>query len=122
MASMSSSSNSLSFRLPQYLRPYFAISLVVSCVLTLVTTIFYFQARPVLPLFYSLGEPTDYVVPKIWIFFFPAFSFAITILHLLLLPSLSSYHKVMNQLFGWVTVTMQAICVVAAIRIILITW
>lgn len=122
MASMNSTSSSLSFRLPPFLRPYFVISLLVSCALTLITTIFYFQAQPVLPLFYSLGEPADYVVPKLWIFFFPVFSFAVTLIHLLLLPSLSSYHKVMNQLFGWVTVTMQAICVVAALRIILITW
>lgn len=119
---MTSQSSSRSFRLPKFLRPYYVTSLLVSCILTLITTVVYFQAQPLLPVFYSLGEPTDYLVPKLWIFVFPAFSFAVTLIHLLLLPSLSSYHKVMNQLFGWVTLTMQALCVIAALRIILITW
>lgn len=114
--------SSRSFHLPKYLRTYFVTSLLVSCALTLLITIAYFQAQPVLPVFYSLGEPTDYIVPKVWLFVFPIFSFTVTIAHLLLLPTLSSYHKVMNQLFGWVTLTMQALCVVAALRIVLITW
>jgi len=119
---MTTQSSPRSFHLPKYLRNYFVVSLVTSCLLTLFVTVAYFQAQPVLPVFYSLGEPTDYIVPKLWLFVFPIFSFFVTLVHLLLLPTLSSYHKVMNQLFGWVTLTMQALCVVAALRIILITW
>lgn len=119
---MTTQSGLRSFRLPKYLRTYFLISLFTSCILTLIVTVSYFQVQPLVPVFYSLGEPTDYVAPKVWLFVFPAFSFFVTILHLLILPSLTSYHKVMNQLFGWVTLTMQALCVVAAIRIIFIIW
>ncbi len=111
-----------SFRLPKYLRTYFILSLLSSCALTLVVTIAYFRLQPVIPIFYSLGEPTDYVADKVWLFFFPAFSFTITILHLVILPTLRSYNRVMNQLFGWVTLTLQALCIVAAIRIIFIIW
>ncbi len=119
---MTTQSGSRSFRLPKYLRTYFAISLVASCALTLLVTIAYFQVQPLIPIFYSLGEPADYVAPKMWLFVFPAFSFTVTILHLLILPSLRSYHRVMNQLFGWVTLTMQALCIVAALRIMMIIW
>jgi len=122
MASMTNQSSYRSFRLPKYLKTYFVLSLLTSCILTLVITVAYFQAQPVLPVFYSLGEPTDYIVPKVWIFVFPIFSFLVTVIHLLLTPSLRSYHKVMNQLFGWVTLIMQALCAVAALRIVIITW
>ena len=122
MVSITTQPGQQSFRVPRYVRTYFTTSLIVSCILTLVVTIAYFQAQPVVPIFYSLGEPSDYVADKIWLFTFPAFSFAVTILHLLILPSLRSYHKVMNQLFGWVTLTMQALCIVAVLRIILIIW
>lgn len=121
MVTMISTSGSR-FRLPKYLRTYFVVSLIASCLLTLFVTISYFRLQPVVPIFYSLGEPTDYVADKTWLFFFPAFSFTVTILHLLILPTLRSYHKVMNQLFGWVTLMMQALCIVAAVRIILIIW
>lgn len=119
---MISSTGKHSFRLPKYLRTYFSISLVASLLLTLVVTIAYFRLQPVVPIFYSLGEPSEYVADKAWLFFFPAFSFTVTILHLLILPTLRSYHRVMNQLFGWVTLMMQALCIVAAVRIIFIIW
>jgi hypothetical protein len=122
MVTMTNHTHPRSLRIPRYVRPHFIFSLAMSCFLTFITIIAYFRVQPKIPLFYSLAEPSDYLVDKTWIFLFPAISFGVTILHLLLLPTLRSYHKVMNQLFGWITMVMQGLCVVATLRIITIIW
>ncbi len=111
-----------SFRVPRSVRFHFISSLVMSCFLTFITIVAYFHVQPKVPLFYSLAEPSDYLVDKIWLFLVPAISFGITILHLLLLPILHSYHKVMNQLVGLITMILQGLCIVAILRIITIIW
>jgi len=110
------------FRVPKYLRGFFFASSAISCFLALATTIAYFQLPPKIPLFYSLAEPADFLTDKHWLFILPAFSTLITIVHLFILPSLREYQKVMNQLFGWLTVVIQLLCVVATLRIIMIVW
>lgn len=122
MAAQLTDANRVSFRLPSYLRGFFVASLLISLGITLLVTVSYFRLQPVIPIFYSLGEPSDYIADKNWIFVFPALSFTITIGHLLLLPLLRQYHRVLNQLFGWVTLVLQSICLVAAVRILVIIW
>lgn len=110
------------FKVPRYLRSHFLVSLGMSCLLILVTTIAYFQLQPIIPLFYSLPEPNDYLAPKIWIFIFPAVSSIISVGHLLLVPIFRYHDRAILQLFGWLTLLVQFLCLVAAFRVILIIW
>ena len=111
-----------SFRVPRYLRTHFLCSTAASCFLTLFTAIAYFQLQPKVPIFYSLGEPNEYLADKAWLFVFPVLSTTITVMHVLILHTLRSHHNVMNQLFGWLTLIVQSVCVVAAVRIVIIIW
>lgn len=122
MAPSHPESSQRSLRIPRYLRSYFVTSIFISCGLALFTTIAYFRSQPQLPIFYSLPEPNDYLADKQWIFIFPVLSATITILHLLLLPLMRSHHRMMNVLFAWLTVIIQTLCTLAAVRIIWITW
>jgi hypothetical protein len=122
MAAFSTEPVQRSFRVPRYIRTHFLFSIAASCFLTLLTTIAYFQLQPKVPIFYSLGEPNEYLADKAWLFVFPVISTTITVTHLLLLGLLRSHHKVMNQLFGWLTLIVQSLCVVAAVRIVSIIW
>lgn len=122
MALSQPESSQRSLRIPRYLRTYFVASIFISCGLALLTTAAYFRSQPQLPIFYSLPEPNDYLADKQWIFVFPVLSTAITIVHLLLLPIMKDHHRMMNVLFAWLTVITQALCVLAAVRIIWITW
>lgn len=110
------------FRVPKYVRPHFWASIGISCLLILITTIAFFQLQPLIPLFYSLAEPNEYLADKYWIFVFPVISACITVGHLLLLPMLRNHDRVIQQLFSWLTVLVQVLCVVAALRVILIVW
>jgi hypothetical protein len=122
MAAFSTEPVQRSLRVPRYIRTHFLLSIAASCFLTLLTTIAYFQLQPKVPIFYSLGEPNEYLADKAWLFVFPALSTMITITHLLLLSALRLHQKVMNQLFGWLTLIVQGLCVVAAVRIVSIIW
>lgn len=122
MAAFSTEPIQRSLRVPRYIRPHFLLSIAASCFLTLLTTIAYFQLQPKVPIFYSLGEPSEYLADKVWLFAFPTISTTITITHLLLLGMLKSHHKVMNQFFGWLTLIVQGLCIVAAVRIVSIIW
>lgn len=122
MAALHIESSERALRVPQYLRTYFIASVILSCGLALLTTAVYFRSQPQLPIFYSLAEPNDYLADKRWIFVFPVISATVTILHVLLLPLMRSHHRTMNMLYAWLTLVVQALCLIAAVRIIWITW
>jgi hypothetical protein len=122
MSSLTAEHSSSHFRVPRYMRQFFLVSILVTCFLALITTVAYFQLQPQIPLFYSLAEPNDYLAAKHWIFILPSFSAVVTFLHLLILPTLRNYNRVMNQLFGWLTLTIQVFCIIATLRIMMIVW
>jgi|SRR5579859_124244 len=108
------------FRLPVHLRTIFVLSFLLSCVQVLIFLIYYFILQPNIPLFYSLPQPTDYLVRKEWLLVFPVSSFFITFFHFYVLRSLRHYEVVIQKVFGWVTVILQVLFVLAFVRIIYI--
>jgi hypothetical protein len=113
--------SSFSFRLPKYLRTPFLISVLLSCLFSLVLLSTYFYLQPLVPLFYSLAQPNDYLVPKIWLATFPILSFVITLGHIFLIRYLFEHQRIIPLLFAWFTVVVQLLFALAFFRIILIT-
>lgn len=105
-------------RLPLYLKTPVLISFLISSILALLFLVNYFLLQPVVPLFYSLAQPSDYLVPKVWLVVFPIISFAITLSHLALLKTIRMYEKIIQQLYIWVTVAIQCLLLLALVRII----
>lgn len=107
-------------RVPRYLRTPFLISILISFSLALIVLSVYFIMQPVIPFFYSLAEPNDFLAPKAWLFFFPIFSFFITFFHFTIVRALRHYEHVIQQLFVWFTIVIQILLAAALLRIIFI--
>jgi hypothetical protein len=108
----------LSFHLPANLKSPFRLSFLASCILALAFLILYFRLPPVVPLFYSLAEPNDYLAPKEWLGVIPALSFLITFFHLILIRMLYHHEKIIPTMFAWATVIIQFLFLLAFVRII----
>lgn len=95
------------------------ISIFTSLVVLAASIAFYFTLQPVIPLFYSLALPSQYLVSKEWIFVFPAFSFGITIGHLIIIKLIKEYEVVLLKLVAWSSIILQILLCLAMIRIII---
>lgn len=110
------------YRLPAFLKtPVLLMFLISSCVALLVL-VAYFQVQPVVPLFYTLADPTQQLAAKEWLFLFPALAFAISLLHLWLLFAYRTYTELILKLFAWTSVAILATLSLALVRIVLIIW
>jgi len=108
----------LFFSLTKSLNRPMMLSLLISCSLSLLALTSYFNIQPVVPLFYSLARPSQYLINKEWLFFFPVFSFFITFTHLFIIKFLINFEQVVLKIFAWVTIALQIILSLAMIRII----
>ena len=86
--------------------------------LTIITL--YFDMQPVVPMFYTLTDPREYLVAKEWLFVYPALSITITFIHLIILNRLNFYNRLLMQLFAWSTVCIQALLIISLLRIVMI--
>lgn len=122
MTRFSSSLKKLSqlFRIPfsNALRTPVLLTFLLTCVTILLVLIYYFSLQPVVPLFYSLAQPDDFLVNKIWLIIFPIMSTLILLIHLAMLNSLAQYEKTIQQLYIWVTMAIQFLLLLALIRIL----
>ena len=71
-----------------------------------------------MPLFYTLAQPEDFLVPKMLLIVFPVTSVLILLIHLALLNSIERYEKVIQQLYIWVTTAMEFLLLLALVRIL----
>lgn len=107
-------------KLPRYIYTPLRISLSLSFLVTLLSIIFFTQIQPEIPLFYSLPRSSQQLVHKAWIFFFPAFSFFISLLHFSVVTFSQHLKNRLKKLFFWTTVIMQLILFLVFIRVIYI--
>jgi hypothetical protein len=94
------------------------ISFLLSCLTILLVLINYFSLQPVVPMFYSLAQPDEFLVPKLWLIIFPLLSSIILLVHLPLLNSIRQYEKVIQQLYVWVTTTVEFLLLLALVSIL----
>lgn len=90
--------------------------------ISIISTLYYFFAQPVIPIFYSLARPDQALATKEWIFLFPGISLVITLLHSILISLFKELEKLVLRLFAWTTLIMQCFLFLSLIRIIIITY
>jgi hypothetical protein len=120
-ASFSQSLTNL-LHVPRYLKTPFLLTILASAIISFTTLVMYFTIQPELPIFYSLSQPQEYLVRKEWIFLFAVLSWLATFVHLVLLPGVRKYERVIQQLFGWAAVIFQFLLGLALFRILVITF
>lgn len=106
---------------PKEVKTQLLLSLYVTVVITLVATVYYFVAQPVLPFFYTLPLPKQALGPKEWLFFFPVFSFLITLLHMIVISIYQDLETLVLKLFANMTSVVQIVLLLSLIRVVIIT-
>ncbi len=109
-----------SLAVPKYLKAPFQLLFLISSSNALFLLISFFKLQPVVPIFYSLADSSDYLVDKRWLILFPFVSFLITISHLFLIKLLYKHQKIIPILFAWCTVVVEILLFLELIRITLI--
>ncbi len=115
------------FKLPRFVVPEsvkkpLIYSFVIFLVTTVAATAYFIAAQPEVPIFYSLAQPNQQLAAKSWLFLFPGIALIINLLHLLLLSAMKEYEAILLKLFGFSTVAIQFLLLLALLRIIYITW
>jgi hypothetical protein len=106
---------------PKDVKTQLLVSFYLTVLITLVSTIYYFLAQPELPFFYTLPLPQQALGSKIWLFFFPLFSFLITLLHMIVISFYQDLEALVLRLFANMTAVIQVILLLALIRVVIIT-
>ncbi|MCC6711659.1 MAG: hypothetical protein IT416_04905 [Candidatus Pacebacteria bacterium] len=108
-----------SFVAKQVLQPL-KVAFLLCFLITITAGISFPFIQPVIPLFYSLAQADKQLVPKIWIFFFPAFAWIVLITNLLLIKFFQQVESNMQKTFAWTTVGIITITGILIIRLITI--
>jgi hypothetical protein len=107
---------------PKYIATPIKISLFITLFLLLLTGVMLAFIQPVIPLFYSLPNPSEQLVNKSWLLLLPALSFLINFIHLGLLKIFSGMDRLMVKLFAWSNLILQIILAIITLRNILIVF
>ncbi|NCN03579.1 MAG: hypothetical protein GW942_00725 [Candidatus Pacebacteria bacterium] len=115
-----SKKNKSFFVMPPLIKTPFLIVYLFTLISALTTLTFYFKTQPVVPIFYSLAEPTQHLAAKEWLFLFPLISMIISLLHTALIRLLNKSELLLLKLFAWTTVIIQTVLLLALLRIVYI--
>lgn len=105
---------------PTFIKTPMLLIILASLLLSLASLVYYFQIQPVIPLFYTLPQQEDHLVPKEWLFLFPLLSTCITFVHAAIILRIQAFEKVLLTLFTWTTLVIQILLLLAFFRIIFI--
>jgi hypothetical protein len=108
------------FVIPKLIKTPFLIVYLFTLMSALTTLTFYFRSQPVVPIFYSLAEPTQHLAAKEWLFLFPFISIMISFIHTALIRVLGKSELLLLKLFAWTTVVIQTVFLLALLRIVYI--
>ncbi len=115
--------NKLRFKLvPSYALSLVRIALGINVFILLLVAVVYPFFQPVVPLFYSLADPQQHLVHKVWLFLLPALSFIFNATHLLIIRYINQSHQFVIKLFIKVLLILQVILLLISIRSILIVF
>lgn len=109
-------------KVPSSVKKNLLFSFYLTTAITLMTSIFYFMAQPTLPFFYTLPLDEQMLAPRIWLFLFPGISFGITVLHMIMLGIFYDIDQLILRLFAGTTTVIQAVLLLALVRIVIITF
>ena len=80
----------------------------------------YFFLPPQIPLFYSLSQPTQQLVPKIWIGILPGLTVLFGTVNTILCIEMRKYDRLLLKLFSWFAVVISMVLLFALLRIMYI--
>jgi len=107
-------------RPPAFIRTPFLLSYILVLSTALAGLVTFFRIQPIIPLFYSLARPADWLAPKVFMFIIPIAMAIITLGHLALLYRVRNYDQLLLQLFAWTTFAINLILALSLIRILTI--
>lgn len=105
---------------PVFVRTPFLLSYLSVLLAALISLVFYFRLQPVIPIFYSLSQPSQHLASKEWIFLFPVALSVFTLFHLSLIHRFKHFDQLLVQLFSWTTLIISFVVLAALLRIITI--
>lgn len=95
-------------------------SFLITTASALAVSVFFFKIQPQVPIFYSLPRPAQHLASKQWLFLFPAISFLISFIQVVILRIIKQKDKLLIKLFAWTSVGMQFLLGIALLRILII--
>ncbi len=96
------------------------MTLGICTVLTLGVIGSLFVLQPLVPLFYSLSLPSQYLAPKMSLLLLPVLAWCIYLFNTYCIHLLRGHLEVLQQIFSWVTCAVASLFLMAFIRIALI--
>lgn len=101
---------------PKTVQLAFKINLFLGLINTVIAGVLYFFLQPIIPIFYSLAQPNQQLQPKIWIFFYPAFSFVVFVIHALIVFRSKELDLATQKIFSWTTTVIIALLSLLLLR------
>lgn len=105
---------------PKYVSQQLRVGFILCLLITITAGVSFPFLQPVIPLFYSLAQPEKQLVPKIWIFFYPAFAWLILFINSILMKTFQEVEVGMHKVFAWTTVGTIGIIGILIIRLVTI--
>jgi len=110
----------VALRPPLFVRTPFLLSYILVLCMFLAGLVTLFRIQPIIPLYYSLARPADWLAPKAMMFIIPIGMMVITLVHLSWLYRVKDYDRLLLQLFAWTTFAINLVLALSLIRILTI--
>ncbi len=107
--------------LPANSKPLMVIVFAASAVSIGVAFYNYLVGQPVIPLFYTLAQPREHLVPKLWLFLIPSISLFISISHWWIVRVLTQMSQTLARVFLLFSLAIQLFLLVSLLRVTYIT-
>jgi hypothetical protein len=105
---------------PQYTQQPLQLSLIVNLFILFFVLISLNLTQPEIPLFHSLPEAEQQLVPKIWLLLLPGLSLLINIIHIGIVNLTKHIDSLMIKLYAWGGLVLQVLLLLVTLRNILI--
>ena len=123
MFKLNQSKKKLTIKLgPSYILPVIKTNLIINGIILMIVTLVYFFIQPVVPLFFSLAQPTHHLVSKEWLFLLPGLSVLINLTQLQSLRLIDNSQEFVVKLFTYSALVLQVILVMISLRNILVVF
>ncbi|MCA9369443.1 hypothetical protein KC721_04025, partial [Candidatus Woesebacteria bacterium] len=100
---------------PSEIRFPLATIQVISVLSIIIATLGYFILPPQIPLFYSLAQPTQQLVPKLFIGILPGIAVLFGTLNTILCIEMRRYDQLLLKLFAWFAVVISVVILLSLV-------
>jgi hypothetical protein len=107
---------------PDFVKAPIKFSLAINLIILLITFGVYPFIQPLVPLFYSLSDPSQHLADKSWLFLLPVISLVMNLIHIYSLKLIETNSQFVIKLFAYSGLTLQTILLMITLRNILIVF